>query len=140
LNATVASRLNNYPGVTMRTTYRARAFASTVLLATGACGTESIGPTPAGFGSIEVVPSAATIAQGQPLQLTAMLFDEFGDPLQIAVTWSSSNPAVATVSHSGTVYGRQPGRAAVTANARGMTHSSAVRVVEGRAADPKHPF
>lgn len=115
----------------MRSIRSTRALALTLLLTTGACSSESIGPSTAGLGSMSVVPSSATIGTGQALQLNATLYDEFGDPLQAAVTWSSSNPSVATVSVGGTVYGRQPGRAAITATAHGRLQAAAVQVIGG---------
>ena len=115
----------------MRTISLARILTVTLVLTSAACSSESLGPSTGGTGSLTVVPSSATIGRGQALQLTATLFDEFGDPLQTSVTWSSSNPSVATVSVGGTVYGREPGRAAITATAHGRTHGSAVHVVEG---------
>jgi len=76
-----------------------------------------------------VIPSTATIGQGQAVQLTVRLVDEFGDPLNAKVSWSSSNPSVATVSVSGTVLGRGEGRAAIIANAGGRAQSAAVHVI-----------
>lgn len=102
---------------------------SVVLVVTGACTSESLGPATAGAGSMTVIPSTATIGQGQAVQLTARLVDEFGDPLNAKVSWSSSNPSVATVSVSGTVMGRGEGRAAVTASAGGRAQSAAVHVI-----------
>ncbi|HEU5304689.1 MAG TPA: Ig-like domain-containing protein [Gemmatimonadales bacterium] len=71
-----------------------------------ACDSESIGPATSGVGSVTVIPSTATIGAGQALQLTARLVDEFGEPLEgVTVSWSSTNPSVATVSVGGTVFG-----------------------------------
>ena len=100
-----------------------------LLLASAGCNNESLGPQ-IGTSSITVAPSTATIGRGQTLQLTAKIVDEFGDPLQRAVTWSSSDPSVATVSVGGTVFGQGPGRAAITANADGRMQASAVHVTE----------
>ena len=94
----------------MRHPFSRTSFAWSVLLVlTGACTDESLGPVTSGDGSMTVVPSTATIGQGQAVQLTARLVDEFGDPLNAKVSWSSSNPSVATVSVSGTVLGREKG-------------------------------
>ena len=107
-----------------------------LLLSSAACTGDSLDPQ-SGLGpqigtpSITVAPSRATIAQGQTVQLTARIVDEFGDPLQhVAVTWSTSNPAVASVSVGGTVYGHGAGRAAITASADGKVQSSSIRVLE----------
>jgi hypothetical protein len=108
-----------------------------ILAATGAC-TESLGPGGQLAGTtISVVPRTSTIAAGEVITLTAQVFDEFGDPMVgVKYTWASSNEAVATVSVSGTVYGRGEGRAAITATAGGQTQSSSVQVV-GRGRPPK---
>jgi len=124
----------------MRTIRSTRALA--LFFAIAACTDDSLGPRTAGVGTMTVVPSTATIGQGEALQLTARLVDEFGDPLEgVAVKWTSSNPAVATVSVGGTVLGRRPGSAAITANAGGKVQGSSVRVVEGESqAKPRPPL
>lgn len=121
-----------------RTTCQSLVFGCAVLLlSSSACSGDSLDPQSGlgpqiGVRSITVAPSSATIAQGQTVQLTARLVDEFGDPLQRAtVTWSSSNSDVATVSVGGTVFGHGAGRAAITATADGKVQSSAVHVLEG---------
>jgi uncharacterized protein YjdB len=103
---------------------------SVVLLLSTACESESLGPQRAGPGSVTVVPSVATLGEGQSLQLSASLVDEFGEPMDgVVLSWSSSNPSVATVSGSGTVVGRLSGRAAIIATARGKAQSAAIHVV-----------
>ena len=102
---------------------------SVLLVLAAACTSESLGPATSGDGSMTVIPSTATIGQGQAVQLTARLVDEFGDPLNAKVSWSSSNPSVATVSVSGTVLGRREGRAAIIASAGGRAQSAAVHVI-----------
>jgi uncharacterized protein YjdB len=93
-----------------------------------------------------VIPSSATLGQGQTIQLTARLVDEFGDPLNAQVSWSSRNTKVATVSVSGTVLARSAGRAAIIASAGGRAHSAAVHVVadesggKPRPENPRKPF
>ena len=123
----------------MRTNCMTRILAVVLVLTGAACSNDSLGPSTGGTGSLRVVPSVATISSGQALQLTATFFDEFGDPLKTSMTWSSSNPSVATVSISGTVYGREPGRAAITATAHGRTHGSAVHVVKGESQSKPRP-
>jgi uncharacterized protein YjdB len=114
----------------MRTVSLLRLLPALSLLAVlSACDSESIGPATAGVGTITVIPRTATIGAGQAVQLTAQLVDEFGDPLDARVSWSSSNPEVATVSVSGTVIGRKEGRAAITASAHGKLQAAAVHVI-----------
>jgi uncharacterized protein YjdB len=60
--------------------------------------------------SVSVAPAAASVQQGQTVQLTATPKDALGNPLSgRVVTWSSGNTAVATVSSSGLVTGVGPG-------------------------------
>jgi uncharacterized protein YjdB len=114
----------------MRTVHSAQVLSALVIFASaGACSSESIGPATSGVGSMTVIPSTSRIGEGQAVQLTARLVDEFGDPLQAKVSWSSSNPSVATVSVGGTVFGRQEGRAAITASAHGRAQSASVQVL-----------
>lgn len=115
----------------MRSTRSTRSLIVLIMAATWACSNDSsTGPATSGTATMRVIPSTATIVPGEALHLTASLVDEFGEPLEAAVTWSSSNEAVATVSVSGNVFGRSAGRAAITASARGRTQSSAVHVLE----------
>ncbi len=78
-----------------------------------------------GVKSITVTPSAATVAVGATVQLTAA-----ASPPKSASSfaWSSSNTAVATVSASGLVTGVAPGTAVIRAAAGGVTGSSTVTV------------
>ena len=85
-------------------------------------------PSQPGVG-LTVVPSSATIIAGQVLPLTATMRDQFGDPLLVAVTWKSSNEAVAMVAANGEVLGRSEGVATVTADAQGKTQTSGIRVL-----------
>jgi uncharacterized protein YjdB len=113
---------------------------SLVLFLSSACESESLGPRRAGPGSMSVVPSTATIGEGQSLQLTASLVDEFGEPLKgVVMSWSSSNPSVATVSGSGTVVGRESGRAAIIATAQGKAQSAAIQVLEDQSGGKPKP-
>ena len=124
----------------MRTAHSTRVLSALIILASaGACSSESIGPATSGIGSITVIPSLATIGEGQAVQLTARLVDEFGDPLQATVSWSSSNPSVATVSVGGTVFGRREGRAAITASAHGRAQSAAVLVLPDESGGKPRP-
>jgi len=124
----------------MRATHSLQLLLPAVVLFLGACDSESLGPARSRPGSISVVPSTATITEGQSLQLTASLVDEFGESLEgIVLSWSSSNPAVATVSGSGTVIGRQPGRAAIIASARGKAQSAAIHVREDETGGKPRP-
>src|SRR5206468_4102752 len=65
--------------------------------------------------SVSVTPATATIGVGQTAQYAAITRDAFGNPLGgRTVTWSSSNPAVATVNGAGQATGVAVGTATIT--------------------------
>lgn len=83
----------------------------------GACNDEG-GPPPAEVASVVVSPAAATIVVGATQLFTATALDAANQPIAgVTFTWSSSAPAVATVSASGLVTGVTPGDAQITATA-----------------------
>jgi len=114
--------------VTCKTSKRASFLAAIVLVSTvSVCR----GPTPPPTsGSIAVTPSFVTlIAPGEEVQLSAAARDENGDTVVGTLfTWTSSNPAVATVSSSGIVSSVGNGTATIAATANGATGSSKVTV------------
>ena len=80
-------------------------------------------------GSVVVTPAPGSVKFGQQVQLSATTLDSAGDTLTgRVVTWSSSAPAVATVSASGLVTGIMTGKAVITAASEGVTGSSTVSV------------
>jgi uncharacterized protein YjdB len=79
--------------------------------------------------SVSVTPASTTLAVGESVQLSATAKDAGGATLSgIALTWTSSNTGVATVSSAGVVKGLAGGSATVTATAQGVSGSSAVSV------------
>jgi hypothetical protein len=79
--------------------------------------------------SVTVTPSPASVFVGQTVQLTATPKDANGAPLTgRVVTWSSNNPAMATVNGSGLVSGVATGTATITATSEGLSGSSSVTV------------
>ena len=90
---------------------------------------------------LSIVPSNATIAAGQVVQLQASMHDEFGnDLIGVTVQWSSSNSAVASVAPSGEVLGRAEGTATIVADADGKRQTSAIHVVGQKGKKPDlHP-
>ena len=81
--------------------------------------------------SVEVSPSAQTIALGSTLQLTAEAFDENGDAVAGAeFSWESSDAAVATVDAGGLVTGVAAGMATITASAGEASGSAVVTVTQ----------
>src|SRR5207253_1587472 len=79
--------------------------------------------------SVAVSPVATGLTVGATTQLTATPEDSSGTALTgRAVTWATSNAAVATVSASGFVTGAPAGPATITATGEGLGGTSAVTV------------
>ena len=83
--------------------------------------------------SVEVSPSAETIALGETLQLSAEAFDENGQAVAgVEFSWESNNTPVATVDASGLVTGVAEGSATIFASAgsvQGRAHIAVVNPV-----------
>jgi hypothetical protein len=96
--------------------------------------------TPPASGSVvnvTVTPSSASLEPGATVQLTATATDANGHTVpDVSFTWSSTNPAVATVSSSGVVTAVSEGAAEVRATASGETGSAAITVVAGGTPPP----
>ncbi|HEU0077532.1 MAG TPA: Ig-like domain-containing protein, partial [Longimicrobiaceae bacterium] len=81
--------------------------------------------------SVQVLPDSVIVAAGDLRSVTARVTDLFGnvgDGRGRGLTWTSSNPAVATVSQLGRVTGVAPGDATVTATRDGLSGSARVMV------------
>ena len=65
--------------------------------------------------------------------LQAKPVDAEGQPMDAAVTWSSSDPSILTVDAVGAMIGKQPGKAIITAQASGKSATTEVVVVPRRA-------
>jgi trimeric autotransporter adhesin len=79
--------------------------------------------------SVTVSPSSASLAVGGTQQFTATPLDADGSPLSgRAVSWSSSNPGVVSVSDGGLALAVAPGAANVTAMIEGKTADATVSV------------
>src|SRR2546428_206142 len=79
--------------------------------------------------AVTVTPQTATIGVGQTAQYLAITRDAFGNPLGgRTVTWSSSNPAVATVNGTGQATGVAVGAATLTATSEGKSGTAAITV------------
>lgn len=68
-------------------------------------------PTPV-LTTITVLPATASVIEGKTQTFTASPKDQFGNPINATVTWSSSNESVGTITSDGGVF---------TAKAAGMT-------------------
>jgi len=85
--------------------------------------------TPATVATVAVSPATASLVVGQTVQLIATPQDVSGNPLSgRVVTWSSTNPGVATVSGSGLVIGVAAGAATMLVACEGQSSPVAVTV------------
>ena len=79
--------------------------------------------------SIALSPSPANLAVGESLQLTATMRNAHGVVITGPIlSWSSSNPALATVDVNGVVTAIEPGGVTVTALADGMNGTADITV------------
>lgn len=84
--------------------------------------------------SVHVRPDSASLRTGSTAQLSATVTDASGDTLDRAVTWSSEDPSVASVSDSGVVTGEASGTTQVEATTGGESGSAVIVVEENQAA------
>src|SRR5882762_2611836 len=98
----------------------------------GKNGSATVTVTNVPVASVAVSPAASSVPVGQTGQLTATPQDAGGTALSgRAVTWATSNAAVATVSGSGLVTGVTAGTATITATSEGKNGSATVTVTSG---------
>ena len=95
----------------------------------GKSGSASITVVPMPVALVVVTPPSATVDEGKKITLTATTYDENGQTLTgRAVSWSSSDTRIATVSNSGEVTGRREGTVTITATSEGKSGTATVRV------------
>ncbi|MEP7345660.1 MAG: Ig-like domain-containing protein, partial [Gemmatimonadaceae bacterium] len=91
--------------------------------------TASVSVLIATVSSVTVTPSSAVINVGLTVDLNARVLDNYGRPVVLKkVVWSSSNPAVATVTNSGIVRGVSPGGVIITATSGGKSGTATITV------------
>ncbi|HEY0928420.1 MAG TPA: Ig-like domain-containing protein, partial [Gemmatimonas sp.] len=118
-----------HPRATLRNT-----LLSLVVLGAGACGGGGDSTAPESPERVTVSPATATLASGATQALTATTIGSKGSTLGgRTYTWTSSNPAVATVDGSGVVTGARittaaPGTATITASTGGISGSATITV------------
>lgn len=78
--------------------------------------------------TVTVAPTPATITVGTTQQFTATATDASGNPVSASFTWSSSDPAVATVSTTGLATGVTAGSTTITAMASGVDGTASLTV------------
>lgn len=95
-----------------------------------ACGSDGgAGPGPAPVATVTVSPALDTIAPAATLQLTATPKDGSGNALSgRTITWSSSNPLVASISPAGLVSGIDSGSVTITASSEGKDGVATIAV------------
>ncbi len=95
----------------------------------GKNGTATISVSQAAVATVTVSPSPITMTVGQTTQFTANLKDANGNALNgRVVTWSSSNPAAATVSTAGLVTAVASGSTTITASVEGKSGTAGVTI------------
>jgi uncharacterized protein YjdB len=96
----------------------------------GQIGTATVNVTLAPVASVTVTPSSANIAITGTVQLTATPKDANGNPLTgRAISWSSSNSAIASVNGSGLVTGVSAGGpVTITATSEGQSGTASITV------------
>ena len=81
--------------------------------------------------SIRIPAPASSLAVGSSHRLTAIPRNPSGDPrTDIALTWSSENPAVATVDSAGMIRALKPGKVLIRAAGDGVSGETTVTVVK----------
>ena len=85
--------------------------------------------SPPEVAEVVVTPGDAGLLVGQTIALSAAALDDEGDPVPgAAVSWSSSDPGVASVSAAGVVTAEGPGAATITATSDGRSGAAEVSV------------
>jgi uncharacterized protein YjdB len=97
--------------------------------ADGVTGQASFATAAVTAASVAITPNAPSVQAGQYTELTATAYDAAGAALANRVpTWSSSNPAIATVSGTGRLTGVAAGTANITATVDGKSATVGVAV------------
>ena len=78
--------------------------------------------------TVTVTPDTATIAPLGTVQLTAVVKDASGSPINTPVAWSSDNNVIAQVNSSGKVTGLVPGTAIISAKAGSAIGTATITV------------
>lgn len=78
--------------------------------------------------SLSINPTSFSIAQGETMQLNVTASDQYGGPFSAALSWTSSNSNIATVSTSGLVTAVSSGTASITVSSGNSSASSTVTV------------
>jgi hypothetical protein len=93
-----------------------------------ACGDEVVGPPPSGDTNVVILPRSALLVPGDTVRLRAVIATAGGDTLTAPVTWSSADPAVASVDGAGLLTGEALGSTWVRAEALARRDSVSVTI------------
>lgn len=100
-----------------------------VLLLAAACKGSDI-TDPAITTSVQVSSTPTQIAVGETAQASAVVKDQNGNSLSgKAITWTSLNQSIATVSAAGLIQGVAPGNATIQGTVDGITGTASIQVV-----------
>ena len=84
----------------------------------GACNDNDAPPPPSDVVTVTVLPPGATVVEGATQAFAATAFDAAHQPIAgVSFTWTSTEPAVASVNASGLATGLTPGDAGIVATA-----------------------
>lgn len=92
-------------------------------------------PLPVAVAAVVVAPDSPSLLVGEQVTIAASPRDADNRPLERAVQWVSANPAVATVTGTGTVSAVAEGETTITATSEGKSGSALVRVARIPVAD-----
>lgn len=103
---------------------------TTITAASGAInGTALLTVTPAPvLTTITVSPATPLVASGTAQQFAATALDQFGATVTAAITWSSSNPAVATIDNTGLASTLSAGTTTITATSGAISGTALLTV------------
>lgn len=105
-----------------------RRFATLVLLATvAACSDSSTAPDRP-VSAVTITPGSASLLTGNTVRLSAKVTGGYANPV---VTWSSSNPSLATVTDSGVVSAIGAGSVTISATSGGVSGTAALTISAG---------
>ncbi len=94
----------------------------------GKSGSCSVTVTEAPVASVSVAPATLTLESGQTQELKATVSDSAGKTVNKPVSWSSRNPAVASVAATGRVTAAGAGTAEIVATCEGKSATAAITV------------